>query len=198
MSLGPPEGGLLLDIADAAIVDGLLGRPPAAPPLAAVPPALRALRGVFATLTIDGELNGCIGTIKGVEALSHATARHAWSAAFDDPRLPPLRPADYAQLTIEVSVLSPLAPIPAHSRADLLAQLRPEIDGLVIAAGHHQGVFLPTVWEQLTEPSVFLTHLQLKAGLDPSWWPPGMRAWRFTTEKFGRRPGAQPIPSWAA
>jgi len=183
---------LLLDLADAAIVDGLLGRPPGAPPAAALPIALREPRGVFVTLTVDGDLNGCIGSIQGVEPLGRGAARHAWSAAFADPRLPPLRRADYERLTIEVSVLSPLAPIPATTRHDLLHQLRPAVDGLVIAAGPRQGVFLPAVWAQLPEPAMFLDHLQLKAGLRPGWWPPDMQAWRFTAGKFSRRAGEQP------
>ena len=96
-------------------------------------------------------------------------------------------------------MLSPLAPVPAGSRADLLGKLRPGIDGLVIAAGRrHHGVFLPAVWDELTEPSVFLDHLLLKAGLDPRSWPPGVRAWLFTAEKFGRQSGAQPSPFRAA
>ncbi|MFI5040263.1 MAG: AmmeMemoRadiSam system protein A [Acidimicrobiales bacterium] len=192
--LAPTDGAVLLDIADAAIVDGLGGRPPVAPPLAALPPALRDLKGVFVTLTVDGELNGCIGTIEGVEALGHATARHAQSAAYADPRLPPLRQADYERLTIEVSVLSALEPIAALTRHDLLSRVRPRIDGLLIACGRRHGVFLPAVWEQLDEPAAFLDHLQLKAGLDRRRWPPGMRAWRFTAQKFARRSCDQPGP----
>jgi AmmeMemoRadiSam system protein A len=182
---------LLLDIADGAIVDGLLGGPPAALPVAVLPTALRAARGVFVTLTVDGELNGCIGSIQGVEPLGHGTARHAWSAAFADPRLPALRRVDYGQLTIEVSVLSPLEPMPAMTRSQLLDDLCPGVDGLLIAAGARQGVFLPAVWDQLPEPTMFLDHLQAKAGMQPGWWPAELRAWRFTAEKFVRRAGEQ-------
>jgi hypothetical protein len=108
LKLTPHERELLLDIADAAIVDGFLGVRPSAPPDALLPGALREHVGVFVTLTVDGQLNGCIGSIDGVEPLGHGAARHAWSAAFGDPRLPRLRPVDYSRLRIEVSVLSPL------------------------------------------------------------------------------------------
>ncbi len=188
----------LLDIAEAAIVDGLLGGPPSAPPLAVMPAALRAHVGVFVTLTVDGALNGCIGTVEGVEPLGRGTARHAWSAAFADPRLPALQHSDYERLVTEVSVLSPLATLVAGSRQRILEQLRPGADGLVIALGAHRGVFLPAVWDQLTDPEAFLDHLQVKAGLPPAWWHDAIRAWRFTTTTFVRRSGTQPSSTQAA
>jgi len=196
--LGPAETRLLLDIAAAAIIDGLLDRPPGAPPVTALPPPLREERGTFVTLTVDGSLNGCTGTIEGVEPLGHAVARHAWSSAFTDPRLPALRPEDHERLLIEVSVLSGLSPLPARSRDDLLDRLRPRVDGLVIAAGRRRAVFLPAVWEQLPDPAEFLDHLQLKAGLPAHSWPAEMRAHRFTAERFARRAGETGVPSRAA
>ena len=159
MKLTPHERELLLDIADAAIVGGFLGVPPSAPPDALLPGALREHVGVFVTLMVDGQLNGCIGSIEGVEPLGHGAARHAWSAAFGDPRLPRLRPVDYSRLRIEVSVLSPLTAMLAVSRHQVLDQLRPGVDGLVIAAGCRRGLFLPAMWEQLPGPEVFLDHL---------------------------------------
>lgn len=192
------EAELLVDISDAAIVDGLLGRRPGAPPVHLLPAALQQRLGVFVTLTVEESLNGCIGSIDGTEPLGHAAARHAWAAAFTDPRLPPLQRADYRRLLIEVSVLSSLSPIPADSRSELLDQLRPHIDGLVVAAGGRRALFLPAVWEQLPEPADFLDHLQRKAGLRPGEWPPGMRAERFTADRFARRAGEQGAVSRAA
>ncbi|HXY28906.1 MAG TPA: AmmeMemoRadiSam system protein A [Acidimicrobiales bacterium] len=197
-ALTAQDAGLLLDIADAAIVEGLFGGPPSVPPLALLPAALRQQVGVFVTLTVDGDLNGCIGTIEGEEPLGHGTARHARSAAFADPRLPALRRADYQRLTTEVSVLSPLAPVAAASRQRMLEQLRPGTDGLVIALGARRGVFLPAVWDQLADPEAFLDHLQVKAGLPPGWWHDAIRAWRFTATKFARRSGERPNSSQAA
>lgn len=192
--LDADEAELLLDIADAAVVTGLRGGPPTVR-AAALPPALRADVGVFVTLTVDGELNGCIGSIEGVEPLAHGTARHAWSAAFADPRLPPLQRADYPRLTIDVSVLSPLTPMRAATRQDVLTDLERGVHGLVIAVDRHQAAFLPAVWDQLPEPEMFLDHLQAKAGLAPGRWPTGTRAWRFDVQKFTRGDGeaSQPI-----
>jgi AmmeMemoRadiSam system protein A len=170
------ESDLLLDLADAAVAGGLAGRAPVLPAVETLPLALQARQGVFATLLVDGELNGCIGNMGDVEPLAHGAARHAYAAAFEDPRLPRLRPADYDRLTIELSVLSPLAPIAAGSREELLA-----------GAGR-QGVFLPAVWEKLADPDDFLDHLLAKAGLPLRRWHPAMQAWRFTVDKYQREP----------
>ena len=189
---------MLLDLADDAVVDGLRGLPPRVPDVAVLPPALRERRGVFVTLTVDGELNGCIGTIEATEPLGVAVGRLARSAAFSDHRLPSLQAEDYTALTIEVSLLSPLEPIDAASRRELLDQLRAGVDGLVIDTGHRQGVFLPAVWEKLPDPDVFFDHLLRKAGLTPGSWPAGLRASRFTAEKLTRRAGDRSVPSRAA
>jgi AmmeMemoRadiSam system protein A len=142
------------------------------------------------TLTVGGELNGCIGNVEGTEPIAHAVARLALSAAFGDPRLPALRPRDYPHLTIELSLLSELTPIDARSHADLLRAIRPQRDGVVIATGRGHGLFLPAVWEQLPCPEDFLDHLWIKAGLTPSTWPKDLRAFRFSAHVHRRRAGA--------
>jgi len=193
--LGPVEVEHLLDLAEASIVDGLRGRRPVPPSSSALPVRLREPVGAFVTLTVGGALNGCIGTVDGVEPLGVAVARLAWSAAFADPRLPALRAGDYRHLTIEVSILSALVRIPAASRAELLGQLRPGTDGLVIEAGRRKGLFLPSVWEQLPDPDEFLDRLSCKAGLPPRSWPDDLEASRFTAEKHSRRVGGTPTGS---
>lgn len=191
------EATLLLDLADDAIVNGLRRRPPIEPDLEDLPPVLREPQGAFVTLTVDGQLNGCIGSIEGDEPLGHAVARLARSAAFSDSRLPPLRAADYPSLTIEVSLLSPLEPIPATTRKEVLDHVQPHVHGLVIASGRRRGIFLPAVWDKVPDPEAFLDHLQLKAGMSPRTWPDDMEAWRFTVEKLSRRAGQRSTP-WRA
>lgn len=180
---------ILLDVADAAILAGLAGRAPERTDLTAFPPVLREPSGVFVTLFVDGALNGCRGSVMPRDPLVVGVALSAWEAAFDDPRLPSLRRRDYAALTIEISVLSPLSPMDVGSCAELTAALRRGIDGLYIVGAGRAGVFLPSVWDELPEPDDFVRHLQRKAGLQPGWWPPDMRAYRFTAAKFGRRAG---------
>ena len=190
--LPPTHSDLLLDVAERSILDGLGNRGPTVPPLAELPDELRRPVGTFVTLNVHGRLNGCIGSIETDDALAVGVVRHAWSAAFGDPRLPALRWVDYEHLDIEISILSPLAPMVASSRGNLLGALEPGVDGLLIAAGSRRAVFLPSVWEQLPSPETFLTHLFHKAGLNPSTWPGALRAYSFTAEKFGRRACLEP------
>jgi len=191
--LSAGESELLLDIADAAIVEGLEGTPPSPLVLERLPAALREPTAAFVTLTVGGELNGCIGSLEADEPLAEAVARNARSAAFYDPRLPALRRSDYDSLSIEVSVLSTLEPIPSASRSEVLDQLRPGTDGLLISDGIRRAVFLPSVWEQLPDPADFLSHLQRKAGMPPTRWPENMRAWRFRAHKYSRPAGRRPV-----
>jgi AmmeMemoRadiSam system protein A len=188
------ESELLLDIADAAIREGLIGNNPSMPELDGLPSSLAAPMGVFVTLTVDGELNGCIGTVEADEPLARSTARHAWSAAFDDPRLPKLRASDYEKLAIEVSVLSPVQAVESGSREEVMRRLRPGVDGLLLGTRHSRAVFLPSVWEQLPDRSDFVDHLLRKAGLSGGSWPEGVRAWCFTATKLLRRKEADPPP----
>lgn len=182
-------GEQLLDVADRVIVAGLDHRRPLVPDPSGFHVDLHQELGAFVTLNVRGQLNGCIGSIEGVEPLGLAVARHAWSAAFSDPRLPPLRRVDYAHLDIEVSVLSPLSALPADARNDLLGALRPGVDGLLIGAGSRRAVFLPSVWEQLPSADMFVDHLFRKAGLAPDVWPDDLRAQRFTAQKIRRDDG---------
>jgi len=181
---------LLLDLAQTAIVEALTGHRSAPPDLPVLPTRLRQATGVFVTLHVDGELNGCIGMVEGAEAVAQAVPRLALAAAFEDHRLPHLTRDDLGALVIELSLLSPLRPIPAATWTDLITQLQPRVDGTVIRAGHRQALFLPDVWDQLPDPPDFLHHLYLKAGLTPRSWPPGMSAHRFTTQRRHRSVGA--------
>jgi len=82
-------------------------------------------------------------------------------------------------------VLSPPEPLHFASEEELLAQLRPGEDGLILHFRHHRGTFLPSVWEHLTDPYVFLAQLKQKAGLPLDFWSPELRVERYTTEYFG-------------
>ncbi|GAB6040253.1 AmmeMemoRadiSam system protein A [Endothiovibrio diazotrophicus] len=149
------------------------------------PEALRAERASFVTLTIGGELRGCIGTLEAHRPLVNDLASNARSAAFSDPRFPPLSPAEFQALEIHVSILQPAEPMCFTSESDLLGQLRPGVDGLILEDHGRRGTFLPSVWEQLPTPEQFLRHLKQKAGLPPDHWSDTLRVSRYTTESFG-------------
>jgi AmmeMemoRadiSam system protein A len=145
---------------------------------------LRATGASFVTLRDAGELRGCIGTVDPHRALGDDVAHNAHAAAYRDPRFPPVRTAQRAGLEVEVSVLSPRAPIAAPTEAELAAVLRPGVDGIVLEYEGHRATFLPQVWESLPDPIDFLAELRRKARLPARFWHPRMQVSRYTVEKF--------------
>lgn len=189
VDLGEQEAELLLDLAERAIRARLTGGPPPEIDVAELPAGARRPQGAFVTLHVAGRLNGCIGNIGGGAPLAVSVAELAVKAAFHDPRLPALRITELHELRIEVSVLSPTTAIPAATRAELFAHLRPGVHGLVLRSGRRQALFLPAVWEQLPHPDDFVDHLLHKAGLPVGSWPSDMFAESFTTASVHRELG---------
>jgi hypothetical protein len=136
-------------------------------------PALQVPCGTFVTLKIGGDLRGCIGTLTGREPLVAGVRTHALNAAFHDPRFGPLTAEELGRVTIEVSVLTEPQPLAYDGAADLIAKLRPNVDGVILRKGYASATFLPQVWEQLPKPETFLSHLCLKAGLAADAWRKG-------------------------
>jgi AmmeMemoRadiSam system protein A len=173
----------LLDLAVQVVLSGIERRPIAG---VAVPtsPALGVLGASFVTLERGEQLLGCIGTIEAVRPLYEDVMQNAYRSAFQDPRLPPVDAGDYAVMSVKVSVLTPLAPMPAGSRAELLGWLRPGTDGLLIADRLRRATFLPSVWPKVASPDEFVDLLLAKAGFDRGGWPAKLKAWRYTTDEF--------------
>lgn len=143
-------------------------------------------KGCFVTLTRpDGELRGCIGHIMPREALWDAVRDNARCAALEDTRFDPVGTGEVGQLLIEVSVLTEPRPLPFKSPEELLAGLRPHIDGVVLRVGGRSSTFLPQVWEQLPKKEEFLGQLAAKAGCPPrSWRQPGASVLVYQVESF--------------
>jgi uncharacterized protein len=185
MPLSPTDRATLLDLARRSMAHGLdLGTPSPVDP-ADYPESLQARRAAFVTLHLHGELRGCIGHLEAVQPLVRDVAENAYAAAFRDPRFPPLSRQELPALAVHISVLTPPEPMTFASEADLLAQIRPGIDGLILTEGRARGTFLPSVWESLAEPRDFLNHLKRKAGLPANHWSDWVRVERYTTESFG-------------
>lgn len=184
MSYTPAERARLHAIAEASIRHGFESGRPLTVDLAAEPEALRRHRASFVTLTERGALRGCIGALQAHQPLAQDVAEHAFAAAFQDPRFPPLRPHELDGLDIKISVLGPPEPLPAADTDSLLRLLRPGEDGLILKDGPHQATFLPSVWAQLPDPRDFIAALKRKAGLPPDYESPTLRAWHYTTEEF--------------
>lgn len=143
--------------------------------------------GTFVTLTKGGRLRGCIGHIMPQGPLFEGVKANAINAAFRDPRFRPLQSDEMAQVKIEVSVLTEPVPVRYKGKEDLLGQLKPGVDGLIIKRGYHQATFLPQVWEQLPEPVEFIAQLKRKAGLPMHFWSPGLRLQRYTVTRWKER-----------
>ena len=138
----------------------------------------------FVTLHKNRELRGCIGALEAYQPLINDIAEHAYSAAFQDPRFPALQDNEYEQLEIEISVLGKPEPMTFESEDDLLQQIRPDIDGLIIEYGYNRGTFLPSVWEQLPDKKEFFNHLKMKANLAKDWWDDAVKVSRYETFSF--------------
>ena len=174
------RGKTLLPIARAAIADAL-GLPHAAVETA---PWLEEAGACFVTLTQDGELRGCIGTLQAHRSLLADIKGNAVSAALHDPRFSPLSVDEFDITAVEVSLLSPTQAMEVRDEADALAQLRAGVDGVVFEYGGYRSTFLPQVWEQLPQPHQFMAQLKRKAGLPADFWAEGIRLSRYTVTKW--------------
>ncbi len=175
---------MLLGVAASSIRHGLeTGGPKAVDPGEFTQP-LREQRASFVTLKLDSQLRGCIGSLTASRPLVEDVSFNAHAAAFSDKRFEPVTADEAARLAISISVLSPSEPLEAASEAELLAKLRPGVDGLVIEEGKRRGTFLPAVWENLPEPADFLRQLKQKAGLKPDYWSERLRFRRYSVESF--------------
>jgi hypothetical protein len=155
-------GRTLIGMARAAIGAKLIGREAPRPDGA---PWLSQPGATFITLTREGRLRGCIGSLSPQRPLGVDVMANAESAAFRDPRFLPLTIEEWVDTQTEVSLLSISRPIRFADEEDLLSKIVAGEDGLILEAGGNRGTFLPQVWESLPDKRQFLAQLRLKAGL---------------------------------
>jgi uncharacterized protein len=184
MSLNKSEQSRLLELAKASINHGLQTGKPLRVDVDDYPPELAVPRATFVTLERRGDLRGCIGMLEAIRPMVEDVAENAFSAAFKDPRFPPLTTEELADVDLQISILTPAEPMTFSSEADLIAQLQPGIDGLIMQEGFRRGTFLPSVWEQLPDPHDFVQHLKQKAGLPSQYWSKSLKVFRYRTEIF--------------
>lgn len=149
----------------------------------------------FVTLTQQGALRGCIGSLEARRPLLADIKANAVAAAFQDPRFAPLADHELTRTEIEVSLLSTMRALTFASEAEALAQLRPGIDGVVLEFGARRSTFLPQVWEQVPDAETFMAHLKRKAGLPVSFWHQEVRLQRYTVSKWKENEQASGSPS---
>lgn len=174
-------GQVLLPLARAAVAEQLGLESPAV----AEADWLAAPGASFVSVHLAGRLRGCIGTLEPFRSLGSDVAANARAAAFDDPRFRAVTVTEYPSVVLEVSVLSAPHRIACADETDLLAQLDPGVDGVLLEGGRKRATFLPQVWAQLPQPVEFLGNLKVKAGFAREAWDPGWRFYRYTVACWG-------------
>jgi AmmeMemoRadiSam system protein B/AmmeMemoRadiSam system protein A len=145
---------------------------------------LRQMGASFITLTRDGALRGCIGSLQAARPLGGDVAENAIAAAFRDPRFPPVTAAEWPGLRVEVSLLSAPKPLRFADEADLFSQLRVGEDGIILEADGRRATFLPQVWESIPDKRLFMRELARKAGLTDDVRLGRSRVWRYRVTKW--------------
>ena len=168
-TLSDDDREILLKLARSAVASEL-GKSPEVERPRDISPTLSEKRGCFVTLHKSGMLRGCIGTLEPEKSLISSVEENALSAAFRDPRFPPLEADELPEVEIEISVLTVPKAIDFKDSDDLKAQLKPGVHGVILSQGWHRATFLPQVWEQLPAKEDFLGQLCLKGGLKKTGW----------------------------
>lgn len=183
--LGMHEKEILLTIARDAIERSVQGESLTKIDLPSLPISLQEQGASFVTLTINERLRGCIGTLEAHQPLAIDVQEHAVAAALQDFRFPPIQPEELSKIAIEISILTPHAPLQYDNPQDLINILRPRIDGVVLQDGFRKATFLPQVWDQLPDPAEFLSHLCLKMGaLGDLWRKKPLQVFTYQVQEF--------------
>ncbi len=172
----------LLRVARDSIRHGLDCRAPLPVETSDYSPVLQHRRATFVTLRLGDDLRGCIGTLDAGRSLVEDVAHNAFAAAFRDSRFAPVSDHEFPSLHIHISILSPPVEMVVGDEADLLAQLREGVDGLILEEPPRRATFLPDVWGMVDSPREFVAHLKVKGGWPADHWSPRMRAFRYTTQ----------------
>ena len=178
------DGQELIKLARASIKHGLETGKPLSVDTGDYNQSLGQKRACFVTLNKDHQLRGCIGSLQAHRPLVNDVSENAYAAAFRDPRFPALTQDELDQLEIHVSILTPASPMSFTSEDDLVGQLRPGQDGLILEERGHRGTFLPSVWESLTTPEQFWRELKREAGLPYDHWSDTIKVSRYETQYF--------------
>jgi hypothetical protein len=184
--LAPEHRQILLDVANTSIAEALEEGHEIPIDPKDYPGRLHMLQASFVTLHVQGRLRGCMGSLEATEALVVNVARNAYAAAFRDPRFGRLTRDEFPGLEIHLSLLSCPEELFVESEDDLLAMMRPGIDGLTLIEGGRRGTLLPSVWKSVGDAREFLIHLKHKTGLAPNYWSDTIRVERYTAESIGR------------
>lgn len=179
------EKDTLLQFAREALVDGVRGQP-----LSPIDDSILTSRliqpgATFVTLTIDRELRGCIGALEATRPLAEDVRVHAVAAALEDYRFPAVQEEEVPKITIEVSRLTTQKLVDYENPEELLEQIRPGIDGVILMQGVRRATFLPQVWKKVPEKEIFLSMLCRKMGIpSDKWRSTELNVFTYQVEEF--------------
>ena len=179
------EKRILLRLAREAMEHAVRGK--ILPPLdvESLTPRLRENGATFVTLTVHGNLRGCIGAIEAYQPLVDDVREHAAAAALEDPRFRPVTENELSRIKLEVSRLTVPHPLEYSSGEELPAKLRPHVDGVILKDEFRRATFLPQVWEQIPDPEDFLDHLCAKMGARRDLWrKTKLQVYTYQVEEF--------------
>lgn len=168
--LSSEERTYLLKLARESITKAVLRQPLPGIAIDSLSPALSQPGASFVTLTIEGDLRGCIGSLEAHQSLAVDVQERAVQAALEDYRFPPLSAEEIDLVNIEISRLTQPVPLKYENPEDLPGLLKPNEDGVILQQGLRRATFLPQVWDQLPNPEDFLSHLCAKMGASPNLW----------------------------
>jgi AmmeMemoRadiSam system protein A len=138
----------------------------------------------FITLNLAKKLRGCIGSLRAHRPILDDIKANALAAAFRDPRFKPLNAAEYANIEVEISLLSAVSALTFSDEASAMAQITPHVHGVIFEYGHHRSTYLPQVWDSIPDRLMFMATLRQKAGLPPNFWESGVKIHTYTVAKF--------------
>lgn len=179
------EKHILLNVAREAIEHTVRGKPLPPLPAESSSAALTANGASFVTLTLRGNLRGCIGALEAYQPLIEDVREHAIAAAMQDPRFDPVHESELPRIHIEVSRLTEPQELEYASSADLLAKLHPHVDGVILKHRSRRATFLPQVWEKIPDPAEFLNELCHKMGERGNLWrETKLQVYTYQVEEF--------------
>ena len=186
MSLSQNEKNALFHIATQSIEHGLRQGCPLNVDLGEYETTLRETRASFVTLRIQEKLRGCIGSLEAKCALVADVATNAHNAAFSDPRFKPLDWDELEPLRVSISVLNRPEHMEFSCEADVVRQLRPGIDGVILQEGTRRSTLIPAAWSHVESSEQFVCQLKIKAGLPTDHWSDTIQFQLYQAESFSQ------------
>jgi AmmeMemoRadiSam system protein A len=182
------ERELLLFLARQALDQAVRGERLLPLDLERLPERLRQPGATFVTLTLNGELRGCVGALEAYLPLAEDVRDHAVAAGQQDYRFLPVTPEEMPRIEIEISRLTSPQPLEYDCPENLLTSLQPGIDGVILRDGPYRATFLPQVWEKIPDPAFFLSYLCQKMGADSYLWRhKKLQVFTYQVEEFSEQ-----------